>query len=284
MELFDRLMAMLPFQSNRTIFWIVTIAAIFTLMARIGRRLKPGHHPDYSRTNRQANLLALAYLILDESDSHWNDPTASDNTAASNARLREQWGLHSGQDVFDTVVRLLTVRHHREPWQRLLAARAVAAQAEGGRRPATEQWLAAVRDSSGSAGGEELKFIKVIEYYEKELGRERFPRNDPVLSLDGFALAQAVAVATWGVGLGLISNAESMQLIEQANEVARREFGSWEAFGRSFLLGEVMELTGGNVSKEGLAAAKRRSMRLNFALDDEYGGPWDRLPWQLQEG
>ncbi|GEM_PF-5746268 len=95
------------------------------------------------------------------------------------------------------------------------------------------------------------------------------------------ALGQAVAVAVWGVGLGLITREESARLIEQVNELARAEFDSWASFGRSFALGRVMHWSDGVASERRATWGKDAAFSLCTALDPKQRGPWGLLPWKV---
>ena len=250
-------------------------------MVSILSNLKLSYHQDYSRTSREANLLALGYLPIRESGAYWNDPTGSGLEDNKKAEIAATYNLRTGNDAFNLVVELLEFRARRDNWQKLLDIRARGTEANGGRKPAIETWLADAKSGGALGRSGEQEFIESIERYEQQLGSRYFPPREPVTSLDGYALGLAVAISNWSVGLGLMGEAESLALIEQANELARKEFESWEDFARSFILGRAIHLSGGSFNQEQLKRARKGIELMTQAMDNESPGAWYQLPWQL---
>ncbi|KKI16722.1 MULTISPECIES: DUF1266 domain-containing protein [unclassified Leucobacter] len=271
--------------ANAVIRWIIigvlVVALLFVLLWAYGKFAPLAHHKDFPVDTREANLLALGFQQILNSGELWNDPTASTLTAKQKQELARMWGLNSTQDVVENVERLTTQRRRRELWQQLLALRARAAQANGGRRPSERQWIAAIKEAGGTGKGEERDFVRAVNYYEKELGKKMFPANEPVVSLDGYALGQAAAVPVWGVGMGLISRADSMKLVEYVNGLARTEFDSWAAFGRSYALGRVMHWSDGTMDEKQASRGGDAVAAMQHALDGKRRGPWGLLPWRI---
>lgn len=138
-----------------------------------------------------------------------------------------------------------------------------------------------MKQAGGTGKGEERDFVQAVEYYEKELGKKHFPSTETVVSFDAYALGQAVAVCTWGVSLGLISREESLKLIEALDSLAREEFDSWAAFGRSYALGRAMHWSDGTSDEKRASQSLESIHSMENALDGKRLGPWGLLPWQL---
>lgn len=270
---------------NRLIMWIALgflgIIVLFLVLKFFARFSKLAYNKDFPIDTREANLLALGFQQITNAQNYWNDPTASLSSTSSLHKLRDMWGLNSANDVYENVERLFMQRRRRELWQQLLALRAQAAQANGGKKPSSRQWLVAIKESGGTGKGEELEFVRAVEYYEKAFGKKHFPAHEPVLSFDAYALGQAVAVCTWGVGLGLISREDSMRMIEEINRVARQEFDSWAAFGRSYALGRAMHWSEGRADEDHAKQCREAVVAMEIALDAKQRGPWGLLPWRL---
>lgn len=285
MEIVNDFITWFTATENRLIMWIIIgavgIVLLIVIGAIIGHFMPLSAHKEFPVDTREANLLALGFQQITHSNNYWNDPTASTLDDDDKQRLREMWGLHSTQDVLDNVERLATQRRRRELWQQLLALRAEAAKANSGKRPSQRQWIAAIKQAGGTGKGEERDFVGAVHYYEKEIDKKLFPASEPVVSFDGYAFGQAVAVCTWAVGMGLISRADSMKLIEQVNEMARPEFDSWAAFGRSYVLGRAMHWSDGTMDEKQVKQAGQSSTAVSIALDGKRRGPWGLLPWRI---
>lgn len=285
MEIIDELVNWFTAPSNRIFLWIVIgivgVIVLLWVLSLFAKFAKLSFHKEFSVDNREANLLALGFQQITNSNNYWNDPTASFNGASERKNLQEMWGLYSAQDVYDNVERLTTERRRRELWQQLLALRAEAAKTQGGNRPSARQWLAAIKDAGGTGKGEERDFVGAVHYYEKEINKKLFPADEPVVSFDAYALGQAVAVCTWSVGLGLITREESLSMIEKINGIARDEFDSWAAFGRSYVLGRAMHWSEGTMDEQRAKQAGEAASAAITALDGKRRGPWGILPWKI---
>ncbi|WP_449282352.1 DUF1266 domain-containing protein [Leucobacter sp.] len=285
MELLKDALDWLLLPENKLFFWlavgVAVVLLLFVLLAVFAKFAKQGYHKGFPTDSREANLLALGFQQITNSGNYWNDPTASNNGEGEEGTLREMWGLNSTQDVIDTVERLVVQRRRREVWQQLLEIRAAAARENDGRKPSTRQWLAAIKQAGGTGKGEERDFVGAVAYYEKELGKKHYPAGEPVVSLDAYAFGQAVAVCTWAVGMGLISQTDAMRLIGQVNEIARPEFDSWAAFGRSYALGRAMHWSDGVADEKRARQSGEAISAMESALDGKRRGPWGLLPWQL---
>ncbi|MCW2289062.1 uncharacterized protein DUF1266 [Leucobacter luti] len=239
-------------------------------------------HTDFPVGTRDANLLALGLQQLSRSAQPWNDPTAAAMSEEQATAIREWWGFHSRADLAQVVTWLSTQRRRREHWQQLLALRDRAALANGGQRPCTAEWLSLIAQSGGTGLGDELDFVRSVTYFERSFGHADstlYPAQATVTSFDGYALGQAAAIPIWGVGLGLISPDEALELVEQVNEIARTEFGSWQQFGRSYALGRAMHWSDGAAAAHHVHFAAEAVSSMESALDPARGGPWATLPW-----
>lgn len=273
--------------SNRAAMWIVLgTIGILLLLSLLGvllpRLSRLPYSRDFPTATREANLLALGLQQIASAGSLWNDPLAGALTATERRRLGEQWNLRSAGDVVETVQILVATRRRREPWQQWLALRGRSSEQDEGVRTSGRRWIAAICEAGGE--GDALDFAKSVAYYERRLGRKGrilFPADEPVVTLDAYALGQAVAVAVWGVALGHLSHAESRQLIERINACARAEFRSWEAFGRSYTLGHAMHGSDGARSRLHVKRVSRSAYLMLKALDGRRNGPWGLLPWRV---
>lgn len=242
------------------------------------------HSADHPTSGPEANELALGYpQIANIGSGEWNDPTAGGFTDRTRAHIADQWSLHSHEDWIANVERLLTDRRRREPWVISLEVRAELGRALG-RVPKTREWTKAIIDAGGDKRDAQF-FVAAIEYIEQETrkraGKGAIPADVYVKTLDGYALGQAVAVATWGVGLGLGTVEEARQLIHRANVEARPLFGSWAEYGLSYVAGRAMHWSDGRLDENSWRKYGDAAGEVARALDAKQQGPWAQLPWKL---
>ncbi|WP_053383702.1 DUF1266 domain-containing protein [Leucobacter celer] len=238
-------------------------------------------HTEHPVDSREANLLALGIQQLVAAGSPWNDPTASTLSEAEQQRVREDWRLHTTADLLIAAYDLVNHRHRRPQWRHLLELRVDAGRAtRGAARSSARLWDRAL-ERAGIDGNDARSFVRAVLAYEDGVGEHAFPPDEPVVSLDAYPLGQAVAVSVWGVGLGLLSQTESLRLIGYVNAIARHEFDSWEAFGRSYALGSAMVPNDGAFSRRGLRRAVAAAGIMSDALDATLDGPWAVLPWRI---
>lgn len=238
-------------------------------------------HAGYPIDSREANLLALGVQPLVPAGSRWNDPSASTLSDEEQQRLRDDWRLRTTADVLIAAHGLVNDRLRRPQWRRMLELRIDAGRAtRGASRSSARLWDRAI-ERAGIDGNDARGFVRAVLAYEDGVGAHAFPPDEPVVSLDAYPLGQAVAVSVWGVGLELLSRADSLRLIGHVNEIARHEFGSWEAFGRSFALGSAMVSSDGVFSRRGLRRAAAAAEIMSAALDATLDGPWAVLPWRI---
>ncbi|QBE49903.1 DUF1266 domain-containing protein [Leucobacter triazinivorans] len=234
-------------------------------------------HESHPIDSREANLLALGLQPLVLMGANWNDPTASALSDTEKQHLQKSWQLDSTADVLIAAFELVNHRHQNVEWRRMLELRGRLAERS---EPTPHAWLTAIaRD--GIDGDRARAFVDAIQGYEQELGAGPDDSVEAVISLDAFALAQAVAVSVWGVGLGFLSRSKSLRLIGHVNEIARREFASWAAFGRSYAVGSAMFSSDGELKRRGSRQAAITSMIMRTALDPASDGPWAVLPWRI---
>lgn len=100
---------------NRLIMWIAIGVKLFATFSKLA------YNKDFPVDTREANLLALGFQQITNSQNYWNDPTASLSSPNRLAKLRDMWGLNSPDDVCENVERLLTQRRQREFSQQLPA-------------------------------------------------------------------------------------------------------------------------------------------------------------------
>lgn len=268
----------------RIIVWIMLgLIAVYIVLFIIAHFIPQSRNKDFPVDTEEANLLALGFQQITSSNNYWNDPTASllAQDVKRQKALAEMWGLVSKESAIETLNILIEQRRRRPAWQQFLAIRKELAQQQGGKRPSKRDWKNAINNAVGSTKGDHLDFVDAVKYYESDLSKKFFPENEPVVNFDGYALGQAVAVATWAVGLGLFTQEEAMMYIKQANEIARAEFDSWAAFGRSFALGRAMHWSDGVIDEKNASRSRDAVSSAFNALDGKRGGPWGLLPWKI---
>lgn len=270
-------------------WWVLAIVVGVIVVALIALMLWPGskiqHSAEHPTDTREANDLALGFIQIRNADGQWNDPTAKhlvDDPKLAQ-QLRDQWGLYDTAAWEANIDRLVTVRRQRPLWQQLLAIRADLMRSSG-KAPSIRAWQKAVRAAGGTGKGEEQAFIEAVGYYEdqfKETTNKRlFPSTLGVVDFDGYALNQAVALATWGVGLGIATPERSRERIAEVNAIARAQFASWEDFGRSVVIGRAMHWSDGAVSEGQVKASRPTAWDFERAVNPKLEGPWARLPWR----
>ncbi|OAN41223.1 DUF1266 domain-containing protein [Microbacterium sp. H83] len=240
--------------------------------------------PSFSTTDIPANEIALGFLQIRTLPSGpWNDPTAPGLGAYEQEALIEQWGVGSRHEWLEMIEYLTTVRRRREDRMLHLAVRNDLA-IDLGRVPRTGEWLEAIA-SSGSDPEGARAFIEGISLIElrvrRRVGIASVTPETFVRTLDGYAVGQAVAMATWGVAMGFAEVPEVRQLIHRINIDARRSFTSWADFGLSYLAGRVMHWSDGVVDEDSLERYGDGWSDMTAALSAKRGGPWATLPWTL---
>lgn len=238
----------------------------------------------HATTGIEANEIALGFLQIRTLPSGpWNDPTAPGLGAFEMESLIEQWGVESRQKWLDMIEHLTTVRRRRAEWMRHLAVRNELAVGLG-RVPRTIEWLDALAHTRADAPGAP-SFVAGIEHIERKVrrrvGADAVTSEVFVRTLDGYAIGQAVAMATWGVAMGFGSVDEARQLIHRINIDARRSFTSWADFGLSYLAGRVMHWSDGAVDDDSFELYGDGWQDMKAALSVKRGGPWAALPWTL---
>jgi hypothetical protein len=230
--------------------------------------------------------LAVGAIQIATSQGQWNDPEAHSIQKSKSLRstLVSMWGLTDGETWLETF--------HELPQRRadalrdsLLAVRAELAAA-GTRRPSQREWLAAAKDR-GASGREVTQIVQSVVAIEKSLkknslGTVVLPPEATIASVRGYAQGQQVAVATWGVALGFATREEIRPLLREVSAQARSDFGSWEEFGRSYLLGRTLRLV-----EQGMPVEKAIEKNADgliafgqlFEAKRGRSGPWSTLTW-----
>jgi len=269
-------------------WWVWTVVGVIVLVILVVLLLpasKVKASPDQPTTGREANEIALGYLqTQNDPTGAWNDPTASGVTDRVKARLVEQWGLQTRTDWLANIERLTTDRRRRDPWTSYLTVRAELG-ARLGREPKTKEWQRAIVEAGGDKRDAKT-FVAAIEYLEQEtrkaVGKKTFPPMSFVTTLDGYALGQAVALATWGVAIGHCTVEEAREIIHSINRTARTDFGSWHAFGLSYTVGRVMHWSDGRLSDKTFGKlGQGTASDFAAAVTEKRHGPWATLPWTL---
>jgi hypothetical protein len=263
---------------------IVGAVALFFLILWIIPAAKVKPSEKFSTTDAEANEIALGFLqIRNLPSGPWNDPTASDLGPSEKSVLVEQWGVHTREEWLSNIERLTTVRRRREVWVLYLAVRVALAERLG-RAPKAKEWLAAIVEEGGDKRDAKT-FITAIEYIESEVrkrvGKDIVTPGLFVQTLDGYAIGQAVAMATWGVALGHGDVPEARSIIHAINVEARPAFSSWADFGLSYIAGRVMHWSDGRVDEKSFEKFGDGWADFKAAATETRNGPWATLPWTL---
>ncbi|WP_353116014.1 DUF1266 domain-containing protein [Microbacterium sp.] len=245
-------------------------------------KVKPSEN--FSTTDREANEIALGYLQISNLPSGpWNDPTASALGDAQKRVLVEQWGVATREEWLAAIERLVTVRRRREVWTLYLTIRTETAERLG-RTPKNREWQAAIVEAGGDKR-DARTFITAVEYVENQVrklvGKDIVTPGLFVKTFDGYAIGQAVAMATWGVALGHADVAEARAIIHRINVEARPSFSSWADFGLSYTVGRVMHWSDGNVEEKTFEKFGDSWPAFKAASTAKRLGPWATLSWSL---
>lgn len=263
---------------------IVGVVVLFFLVIWILPDAKVKASPDHPTTGTEADEIALGFLqIVNLPSGHWNDPTASMLGEREKKVLVDQWGVHTRTEWLANIERLTTVRRRREVWVLYLAVRGDLADRLG-RTPKAKEWLAAIVQEGGDKR-DARTFVTAIEYAEgqvrKQVGKDIVTPDVFVRTLDGYALGQAVAMATWGVALGYAADAEAREIIHRINVDGRPAFHSWADFGLSYIVGRVMHWSDGAVDEKSFEKFGDGWSDFKAAASAKRNGPWATLPWSL---
>lgn len=263
---------------------IVGAIVLFFLVLWIIPAAKVTPSEKFSTTDTEANEIALGFLqIRNLPSGPWNDPTASALGDREKAVLVEQWGVPTRETWLANVERLMSVRRRRDMWTLYLAVRASVAE-HLGRTPSAKEWLAAIVAEGGDKR-DAKKFVAAIEYIESEVrkrvGKDIVTPGLFVKTLDGYAIGQAAAMATWGVALGHGDITEARTILHSINVEARPDFSSWADFGLSYIAGRVMHWSDGNVDEKSFEKFGDGWSDFKAAATEKRNGPWATLSWKL---
>ena len=263
---------------------IVGVVVLFFLVVWILPAAKVKHSEAFSTQDREANEIALGFLQIENQPSGpWNDPTAPALTDKDKKKLIDMWGVPNREEWLAGIDRLVSGRRRRDVWVTCLAIRAELAQRLG-RTPKTKEWTSAIVEAGGDKR-DARSFVSAIESVEaqvrKLVGKDVVAPGLFVRTLDGYALGQAVALATWGVALGYADAAEARAIIRRINEEGRPAFSSWADFGLSYITGRVMHWSDGTIGEKTFEKFGDGWSDFKAAATAKRNGPWASLPWQL---
>jgi hypothetical protein len=242
--------------------------------------------PDFPTSGDEARDLAVGAIQILTAEGKWNDPEAHTMRDSKDLRSKmvSMWGLTDRETWLETIEEL-PQRRADSLRDSLLALRAELSRASG-RRPSQREWLAAAKER-GVTGRDVKAVINAVVEIEKSLKKSALrtvvlPAGETVVSVRGYAQGQQIAVATWGVALGFATREDIRPIIRAVSEQARRDFASWEEFGRSYLLGRVMRLVEHGMPVEKAIEKNDDGIRAYGQLFDAKrgnSGPWSTLPW-----
>jgi hypothetical protein len=231
-----------------------------------------------------ARAIAVGALQLDNDDFPWNDITGSALDQKQQRGLREMWDLTDREAWLENLERLTSGNRFDGPIVAMMAIRDEIAPDH--RQPTDRDWLAAIKNHGGTGRGDEKKFVSNVRRWEKNLrkvGTKNFivyPADYAATSLEGYNIGQAAAMVVWGNAMGFAEPGEAEKLLIEISAIAKRQFGSWEEFGRSYLLGRCVNLyrmTEDNDKVQSSIIGTMWSYR--YAFKGEHGGPWATLAW-----
>lgn len=268
-------------------WWVWVIVGVVVLLILVvwlmpAAKVKPSE--EYSTDDREANEIALGFLqIVNQPSGPWNDPTAPALTANEKKQLVEMWGVPDREQWLAGIERLVNGRRRRDLWVSCLSIRSELAQRLG-RVPRSKEWIAAIVEAGGDKR-DARGFVAAIEGVEaqvrKLVGKDIVTPDVYVRTLDGYALGQAVALATWGVALGYAEVPEARALIRRINEEGRPGFTSWADFGLSYIVGRVMHWSDGTIGEKTFDRFGDGWSDFKAAATAKRNGPWASLPWRI---
>ncbi|MBF4634757.1 DUF1266 domain-containing protein [Agreia pratensis] len=242
--------------------------------------------PDFPTSGDEARDLAVGAIQIVTSEGKWNDPESHTirDSKGLRSRLVSMWGLTDRENWLETLEEL-PQRRTDSLRDSLLELRAELARTSG-RRPSQREWLAAAKER-GASGRDVKSVINAVTEIEKSLKKSALrtvvlPAGATIESVRGYAQGQQIALATWGVALGFATREDIRPVLRQVSAEARRDFGSWEEFGRSYLLGRVMRLVEQGMPVEKAIEKNDDGIRAYGQLFDAKrgnSGPWSTLPW-----
>ncbi|KJC65779.1 hypothetical protein TZ00_03155 [Agreia bicolorata] len=269
--------------------WVAAIAAGILVVA-VSLNLLPDARiptsPDFATSGDEARDLAVGAIQIVTSEGKWNDPEAHTirDSKALRSTMVSMWGLTDRQSWLETIEEL-PQRRTDSLRDSLFELRAELARTSG-RRPSQREWLAAAKER-GASGRDVKGVINAVVEIEKSLKKSALrtvvlPASETIESVRGYAQGQQIAVATWGVALGFASRDDIRPMLREISEQARRDFGSWQEFGRSYLLGRVLRLVEQGMPVEKAIEKNEDGIRAYGQLFDARrgnSGPWSTLPW-----
>jgi len=240
---------------------------------------------EFPTTGDEARDLAIGAIQITTAMGAWNDPTAKHLTESKTLRrnLSSMWGLDSRSEWAETLAELPERR--REPLRDGLLELRARLAAQTGKRPSKREWVQAAK-AEGATGRQVTTVIDNIVGIEaglrkKALGTQVLPDSATIASADAYALGQVAALATWGVALGFATREEIRPILADVSSRAKAQFGSWEEFGRSYLLGRALRNVENGLPLEKAVEANQDGITAyGQALDVKRdGGPWSSLAW-----
>lgn len=269
--------------------WPAAIVGVIVVIALVLKLLPDARidtSPDFPTSGDEARDLAVGAIQIATSLGQWNDPESHSIQQSRSLRsnLVSMWGLTDRTSWLETFEEL-PQRRTDALRDSLLAVRAELARSGNG-RPSQREWLAAAKER-GATGREVKTVIAAIVEIEKSmkkkyLGALVLPADVTIASVRGYAQGQQIALATWGVALGFASREEIRPMIRMVSAQARDDFGSWEEFGRSYLLGRTLRLVEQGMPAEKAIEKTDDGMSAYGRLFDAKrgnSGPWGQLPW-----
>ena len=264
---------------------IVGVIVLFFIVIALLPDARISTNPAFPIEGDEARDLAVGAIQITTSFGAWNDPEARAISESKSLRknLVEMWGLTDRASWMETIQELPERRS--DPLRdSLLRLRASVADSLG-RRPTKKEWVKAAKEQG--AGGRDvtdtISTIVTLEngFKKKKLGTLVLPDSATIRSSTGYAYGQCAALATWGVALGFATREEIRPILAEISARARSEFGSWEEFGRSYLLGRSLRLVEqGMDTEKALEKADDGLTAYGRAFDAKRGGgPWSTLTW-----
>lgn len=188
----------------------------------------------FPRRRRAQIALALPQIRLDEED-YPRSVVAGCEPFQARSYLAEGWGVKSTGELQDMLKWLCERGHQQE-----------------------------VTDASASPESASPPLTEFLEFHRDELQSR---------GISAWDLGRAAQLVRWGVVSGYLTFSQAWEHLSEMESLAKLRFGSWEDYGRSYILGARYWYAREGTTEENAFATSAES-----ALS-ERRGLWRKLPW-----
>lgn len=213
----------------------------------------------------QYRKLALGAIYSEQQTAYINSLTTGLDATMIRSRLSEWWGIESRQDALDTLDYL------SEKGFRFYTDAVISAYAENEEKQAEILEKNFINDQDLNKAWSQLQNLK--ETYD-ELQSDKIINNVvdiKKLGTTGWDCGRLVFVARLCFDSKYITETETWNYIERANQLARDAFHSWETYSKSYVIGRAL-WGGKNSFNSGIAEIAKYLLH-------EPNSPWVQLKW-----